>query len=155
MRMNNHSLFFAKLTKKPFFSIISLTFGGLVMKEVKRNIIKFISLLFVVSAVTLQISNNISKEELYNDISFEYINTKDMATAKIADKSDTSKVSIIDSVFTGSTNSEVEEIKLPNSSGFQEVSFYHFLSNRKLLLNKYNLYVFVRKKFYNGNPFLY
>lgn len=93
------------------------------MKEVKRNIIKFISLLFVVSAVTLQISNNMSKEELYNDISFEYINTKDMATAKIADKSDTSKVSIIDSVFTGSTNSEVEEIKLPNSSGFQEVSF--------------------------------
>ena len=93
------------------------------MTEAKKNVIIFISFLFLVSAITLQITDNMSKEELYDNISFEYINTKDMAATKVADKSDTSKVSIIDSVFTGSTNSEVEEVKLPNSSGFQEVNF--------------------------------
>ena len=37
------------------------------MGEVKRNIIKIISLVFVVCAIALQVTNNMSKEELYDD----------------------------------------------------------------------------------------
>ncbi len=92
------------------------------MKEVKRDIIKATSLLFLAVAISLQIINNREKEAAY-DFSFEYINIKDMAQTKVATKSDTTKVSIIDSVFTGSTNSEVEEVALPNNKGFQEVEF--------------------------------
>ncbi len=92
------------------------------MGEVKRNIIKIISLVFVVCAIALQVTNNMSKEELYDDISFEYINTKDMAKTKLATKVD-NQVDLIDSVFTGSTSSSVEEVALPKMNGFQEVEF--------------------------------
>ncbi len=92
------------------------------MGEVKRNIIKIISLVFVVCAIALQVTNNMSKEELYDDISFEYINTKDMAKTKLATKVD-NQDDLIDSVFTGSTSSSVEEVALPKMNGFQEVEF--------------------------------
>ena len=90
------------------------------MTETRRKIIIIISLLFVVSAVTLQIVNNMSKEESYN-ISFEYINTKDMAEAKVATKDDSIAVGFAN--FTGSPTSKVEEVSLPNSNGLQEVQF--------------------------------
>lgn len=92
------------------------------MEKIKREIIKAISLIFVVVAITLQIINYRAKEVPY-DLSFEYINTKDMAQTKVAMKNSISKVNIIDSVFIGSTNSNVEEISLPNNQGFQEVEF--------------------------------
>ena len=92
------------------------------MKEKKKTIIKIISLIFVISAVMLQIVNYLKKEQTYN-LSFEYINIKDMAATKVSNKKETSKLSLIDSVFTGSTNAEVEEVSLPNSQGFQEVKF--------------------------------
>ena len=90
------------------------------MSKTKKTIIKITSLLFLVCAITLQIVNNIDKEEKY-DFNFEYINTKDMAMSKIATKKETTKNSLLD--FVGSTNSDVEEVNLPNNKGFQEVSF--------------------------------
>ena len=92
------------------------------MGKIKRNFIKFISFVFVVSAVALQIFNNVKKEAKY-DITFEYINIKDMSTVKVAKKNKTTKVSLIDSVFTGATDAEIEEVALPNNKGFQEVKF--------------------------------
>ena len=92
------------------------------MSETKRNIIKLISLLFVVSAITLQIINNYQKEEKIN-LTFEYINIKDMATTKVANKNEKITDNLIDSVFTGSTNATAQEVSLPNSKGVQEVNF--------------------------------
>lgn len=90
------------------------------MSKTKKTIIKITSLLFLVCAITLQIVNNMAKEEEY-DFNFEYINTKDMAMSKVATKSETTKSNLLD--FVGSTNSDVEEVSLPNNKGFQEVSF--------------------------------
>lgn len=92
------------------------------MKRVEKDIIKIISLVFIVSAITLQVINNMQKEEDY-DLTFEYINIKDMAEAKVADKDNSTKMGLVDSLFIGSTNADIEEVSLPNSSGFQEVSF--------------------------------
>lgn len=92
------------------------------MGDFKRDIIKLISLIFVVSAVTLQIINNMQKEDNY-DLSFEYINIKDMAQTKVANKSETTTEDLMNSVFTGYTTPEIVEVSLPNAKGFQEVPF--------------------------------
>ena len=92
------------------------------MAEKQKHIIKIISFIFVVSAITLQIINNYEKEKKY-DFSFEYINTKDMAVSKVANKSNSTKNSLVDSLFIGSTSATVEEVSLPNNQGFQEVEF--------------------------------
>lgn len=92
------------------------------MNDVRKEIIKTLSLIFLVSAIALQIVNNIQKEEKYN-LKFEYINVKDMAAVKVADKASANKTDLMDSLFIGSTNSEIEEVNLPNSNGFQEVKF--------------------------------
>ena len=87
----------------------------------KEKLIKTLTFLLLIISMFLVLKDNFKKEERYN-LSFEYINIKDMAEVKSSNKEKTNKEtnSLVNFLSIGTTTSEIDEINIPK---FQEVSF--------------------------------
>lgn len=86
---------------------------------IRERLVKTFSIILLIGSVFLVLEENISKEEKY-DLSFEYINIKDMAEVKNSTKNKSEDTSIISLLSVGETNSEISEVALPS---VEEVSF--------------------------------
>lgn len=87
------------------------------MKEVDTSVIKnkciiSISLLFLIAAITLLVTENIKKQIPY-EIAYEYVNIKDMAAAKVATKKDDTNILTTITTKKRTTPTPVEQIEFP------------------------------------------
>lgn len=82
-----------------------------------KKIVGFISLILLIISVILQMNDLFKKNEKY-EISYEYINIKDMATANVTNKKTSSN--LLKTSF--SDQSAVTEVNLPSLENIQEIN---------------------------------